>query len=502
MTTIITKSSVLAITAESTEGTPVAPSAASDYLALQDDATMSPSFNVLETAELKNSIGKSKQILGAESPTFSMSHYLKGSGSAATTSDVHLLLKGAFGSTATRSTERNTVAGSTTSVLNVDSGEGAEFGKGHFVLIKDGTNGYSVRPIESVATDALTPGFQIANAPAAGVNLGRDVRYSPANTGHISMSIWHYLGNGGAIQMMDGAKVTGFSFSATAGELVNANYTLEGLEYHFNPIEITSSDIYLDFTDDNGTFAAVVDAKMYKDPHELAAALQSSMNSVQTAETHSVTYSDTTGTFTIATSTSAVLSLLWNTGTNTANTIGDAIGFSVADDTGATTYAADSAMSWAAGQTPSYDSSDPLAAKDHEVMIGEAADYACFSPSSVSFSLSNTRGVSGDICAASGQGSSIISERVVEVDVSSLLNQYDAEHFSRYRQGTEIRFQYTFGEKSGGNWVEGKTGAVYISSATVTEFSIDDSDGLVQLNMKLAAFINSDGDGEVYLGFV
>ena len=46
-------------------------------------------------------------------------------------------------------------------------------------------------------------------------------------------------------------------------------------------------------------------AKIYKDPHELAQAIQDAMNAVS-AETYTVVYSNTDGKYTIATSTSAI----------------------------------------------------------------------------------------------------------------------------------------------------------------------------------------------------
>jgi len=500
MASIQTKATVLAIVTESTEGTPIAPTSANDYLAIQSDIAMSPAFDVLENAEFKNSIGKAKPILGQENPTFEMSHYLKASGVVATAPEYNLLIKGAFGSETIRATERDTVAGSTTTVIKVDAGEGVEFSKGDPLLIKDSTNGYSVRVAESVSTDDLTIGFRVGTAPAVSVNLGRGVAYKPAASGHIPMSVWQYLGNGGAVQMVSGAKVTAFGFEATAGQLINAKFSLEALEYYFNPIEITASTKYMDFND-GGVKVATVAVGMYKDPYKLADALALAMDAAS-GDTITVTYDSTTGKFTIATS-GAALSLLWNTGANTANSIATKVGFTTAaNSTAALTYTSPNAQTLTAPQTPTFDSSDPLAAKDHEVMLGSQTDYACFHASKVSFNLANTKSTSGDICAASGKGSSVISERVVDVSISALLSQYESQNFKRFRAGDEIRFQYTFGTKSGGNWVEAKVGVVYIGSATISEFSIDDADGLVQLNLKLNAFVNSTGDGEAFLGFV
>ena len=78
----VTRKSVLALVEEVTRGTAVAPSAATDYTALQEDVTLSPSFDELENAELSSSIGQKQVVLGIERPEMSFSHYLRASGSA------------------------------------------------------------------------------------------------------------------------------------------------------------------------------------------------------------------------------------------------------------------------------------------------------------------------------------------------------------------------------------------------------------------------------------
>jgi len=83
MASIQTRSSVLALVTESTEGTPVVPTLATQFVALQDDFSMEPSFDTLENAELKASIGTAKPIQGAENPSASLSHYLRASGVSA-----------------------------------------------------------------------------------------------------------------------------------------------------------------------------------------------------------------------------------------------------------------------------------------------------------------------------------------------------------------------------------------------------------------------------------
>lgn len=499
---INTRSSVIAIKPEVTEGTPVQPAASTDYVASQDDFSMEPSFDVLENAELKASLGKSKSILGAENPSASFSHYLRHSGVEGQAPNYKELLEAAFGAEVVEATEYDTVGGSTTTIVEVDSGEGVEFERGQPLLIKDSTNGYSIRPVQSVSTDSLTLGFALDNAPALGVNLGKAVFYKPAESGHQSLSIWHYVGNGGALQMMSGSRVISMDVDFSAGELINVAYGLEGLEYFFNPLEVTATDTKLDWTDDGGTEVATIATGFYKYPQELASAIETAMNN-ETAETITCTYSNSTGKFTIASSTSAVLSLLWNTGANTANTIAEVIGFSAAaDDTGALTYEGDSVIDIDSPQSASFDSADPLAAKNHRVFIGDQADNACIEASSVSLSLGTPRREIEDVCAVSGASGSVINAREVTISVTALLNQYDSDKFERFVENSDTRFMYAFGEKSGGNWIAGKSGMLYVPTATVTSFNVTDDDGLATLEMELTAYVDSDGNGEVYLGFV
>jgi hypothetical protein len=495
------RSSVLAIMPEVTEGTAVVPNGATTFLAMQDDFAMEPSFETLENAELKSSIGKSKMILGAEAPTGSMSHYLKHSGTEGQSPQYNLLLKSAFGTETVESTQYNTVGSSTTTVIKVDTGEGAQFSRGHILLIKDATNGYSIRPVHSVSGDDLTLGFSVSNAPALGVDLGKACMFEPASSSHPSLTIWHYLANGGATQMMTGAKVTEVSINFTAGELINVSYSFEGLGFYFNPITITSSNKYIDFNDGGGQENASITTKTYKDPHALADAIESAMDAL-TADTITVTYSDSTGKFTLA-STGGTFSLLWNTGTNTANTIGTTIGFTVAaDDTGAATYTSDNAISFAAGYTPTFDSTDPLAAKNHVFFLGDQTDSVCFEPSVVDLTISNTRATQRSICAETGVSGSIFSEREVTMNVTALLGQYDVDKFRKYRENEDTRAFYAFGEKSGGNWVAGKCGAVYGASMTITNFVIGNEDGQATLELELKGYIDSSGNGEIYMGFV
>src|SRR5690606_17278141 len=125
------------------------------------------------------SIGAAAPVLGAEAPALSLNHYLRHSGVEGQEPNFGLLLEGAFGDKSVASTEYDTVANSTAgsssarAVVKVDSGEGVNFERGHALMIKDQTNGYSIRPVFSISSDDLSLGFNLGNAPGSGVNLGK-----------------------------------------------------------------------------------------------------------------------------------------------------------------------------------------------------------------------------------------------------------------------------------------------------------------------------------------
>ncbi len=494
------KSSVLATKKETTEGTIVWPTAGADFLPMQPDASITPNIESLENEEIKSSIGKAKPIAGIETPEASFSLYVKHSGVEGQAPNNSELFEALFGSTTVQSTERTLTTGSTTTVLELAAG-GTDYARGKAVMIKDGTNGYSLRPVHSVSTNSLTLGFPVSVAPLTGVTCGKFVNFSPANADHPAVSVFLYNGNGHSIEALAGGKVTEYSMEATAGELINGSFTLAGTKYYFDPIEITSSTEVIDFDIGGGALAASVAVKTYKTPHELASALQTAM--VAAGGTGcTVVYSNTTGKFTIAKA-SGTLSLLWNTGTNTASTIGTKLGFSVAaDDTASLSYAADNAQSFAAGYTVAYDAADPLVAKANEVLLGDGTSTVGFCAESISWTFANENTQVKCISAEGGVDANFFQGREITVEISGRLDKWDADMINKFLNNTEARFMYAFGEKSGGNWVAGKCGLIYMPTCVVSAFQREDIDGVIAASITLTGFVDNSGNGEIYLNYL
>lgn len=513
-----TRNTRWAVVKETTEGTPVSPTSANEYVALQDGAfELQGEFETIESAEIKASIGAAKSIRGFENPSATYSHYLKHSGVEAQKPEYDYFLESLLGSVHSRSTERDTIAGSTAGTasvrgtLVVNTGEGAEFTRGHIVLIKNSTNGYSVRFVYSVSSDTLSINFNLANAPGVGVNLGKGITFIPANSGHPSLSIWDYRGNA-LTQMAAGMQCTQMSISATAGELINAEYTLGGLKIHQYPLEVVASNKFLDVTDDSGTFFISASEKIYRSPHELAGEIESKLNGAGRTNVFVVAYLDASGKFKI-TSNGTVLSLLWKTGThgsdNTDTHIGTLLGYDdTANDTGAggaTGYTSDSPIASSSSQTPSLDSSSPIVAKNIQLIVGNFDQTSCVDEGVQSFeaTITTDKPKTPNFCAESGQDGSVASGRKVEGKIVITMPQYEALKFNDFVNNNTRALQFTFGEKdSAGNWQAGKTGALYCSDLVYTSHLIGDANGIVTLELDFSGHVDSSGNGEVYIGYV
>jgi len=496
-----TRKTRFAIVEEITEGTPVAPSAATDYIALQEGFELIPNFETLENAELQGTIGQSASVQGLESPTASLSHYLRHSGVEGQAPDFNLLLKSAMGEEAINGTERTTTAGSTAgdattaAVVKLAAG-GSDFTRGSATLIKDSVNGYNVRNVTSVATEDLTLTHNLANAPATGVNVGKNIKYTLTDDG-IPLSLWDYRGNGGAVQLVSGAKVDSMTLNFPAANAINADFSFVGQSFYYDPI-IVGADNDIDFTDSTGAVVGTVAAGTFRDPVELATAVGNAMTAASVgsaADIITVTYSSSTGKFTTE-SDGTVLTVAWTT----AGHIGATIGYT-ADDSGSLTYVADDAIDYASPYAPTLDGEDFLVAKDNELKIGNFTEYACVAASNVTVNFGKEAVDVLSICETSGKASTLFNGRTITIDVTAYLQKNEVERWRNFRENETVQFAYNAGRKSAGNWIAGSTVNLYAPTTKITNFALGDENGIVTLNMTLTCFVDSAQD-EFYLNFL
>lgn len=493
------RKTVMAVKIETVEGVPAMPTAATDFVALQAGFSITPNFESLENEEIRSSIGKVAPIQGLEQPTASFDHYLRHSGTEGQPPNFSPFIEAAFGERVLNATERVTDAGSTVSTVALTAG-GADFERGRAVLIKDGTNGFSIRPVASRTGDDLQLLFNLpaGKAPGAGVALGKCVNFSPVDQGQPTLSLWGYRANGGALEALSGARVNSYSIDFTAGQLIKQSFGLEGVRYLFNPLEVTEAANTLAFTDsDASALTATVVPGWYATPQEVAQALQDSMNAQGSDDTFSVTYNNANGRYEVR-SNGTVFGLTLSA----PDSIGGFLGLGATDASGSLSYVSPTAQSWAAPFNPSYDNASPLVAKDNEVLFGDVTDSGVFDMMSVRVDLSNRLANIPSVASSSGVAGKVATQRECTIDVRAVLGQHDADKVQRFRKNQNIQFAYNFGIKSGGNWVAGRCGSVVAPNAVIRSFSLADQDGIIVMEMTLAPFVNNDGQAELFLNFL
>ena len=481
---ISNKSTVCSILKETKQGVLVTPTSAKTGLTqINEGFEISPEVSELESEELSGSLGRSRSVIGAENPTGSFTRYMRGSGTEGDAVDFDEVLEAALGGKQAAQAEIATIAGSTLKQLK--TGATTLPVRGQALLIKD-ANGFSIRNVLSTGTGEINLAQASPRIAPDGTKLGRAVLYFPKPQ-YPTLSMLIYRGNGGSREFMSGAFVTELGLEITAGEFINGNFSLAGREYFFNPIVIpANAKLSIDGNDED------IKAGVYKDPIEFASYLQGVLRSAVNNKDLAVSYSSSTGKYTITGSANFSLEL------SASGSIGSLIGFGNADLTGEDSYEATNALTLKFPETLSYDDQAPLVAKGGEVLLGLADDTTCINASTLTATITNTKTDVQDVCSSTGRGDSRVSERVVELELSALLEPHQVREFERFRKGTELMFTANFGVKEGGNFKAGTCLNLFSPTMTITSFNITDSDGLAQLDLGLRAF-SDNGAGEFYI---
>ncbi len=403
---------------------------------------------------------------------------------------------------ATNGIERVTDAGCTTSALVLTAG-GADFDTKKAVLVKGAV--YEIRPVQSRSGQTLTLGFQLANAaPGAGVAVGMPITWIPVSSGHPTLSLWLYRANEANIEAIQGALVTSMQISLDVGTPLNIAFQAGGTKFFFDPIEITAANKFIDAIDDGGAITTSITAKTYRSPLELASAIESALNAVS-VDTWTVTYNSrgaSAGKFTIA-SDGGTTTLTWKTGPHGSDNldthIGTKLGFSdAANSTGANTYTSATAQSWADALTPDLDDSDPLVAKGMEILLGDFDNY--ISPcvqtmnSNVGLDTSDVKCLK----ASSGITAKSVKKRNNTMEITALLEQHDADIFDRFINGRTTRACFNWGPKDGDNWMEGRSGCLYMPQSKISGFKIQDSDGAAVYAITISPIGGASASPEIF----
>lgn len=496
MTVGLQRATIFAIKEESNAGDYEKPVSGSEFVPLRPGNTLNFSAESLDSDELLNDIGAAKSFTGKESTEGSHSAYLKNSGTAGVEPELGVMYESVLGDKTVNSVEYSTSAGSTESVFVVANG--SNFYPGQALLVKD-PSGYYIRNIKSINSNNLTMNFVSDSSPAASINLGKSVTYKPAAQGHPTFSATKYVGNGHAIEATAGNTVTELSVTADANGFGEVEFSYQGTKYLFNPIEVDSSNTFIDFLDENGTYQAEISPKIYKTPIELADAIQLAMLAVVNNGA-TVSYNNSNGKFSFKSPSSTTFEILWDTGVNAANNIANYVGFDAVDSTGALEYSSSDAISLGSSLTPSYDNVDAIIIKGAELFIGNALDNLCVCAQTVSLTISKEVQDVDCICEETGVKEKIPTGRTVEMSVTAVLNKYDASLLDALLKNSGISAMLNAGPKTSGSWVPGKCFNAYLQNCTVSSYTTT-GDSFIQAEITLKGFVTSTSK-DVYINFV
>jgi hypothetical protein len=500
------RSSILFVTKEDTEGVLKAP-AGVDATVLNDGFSFSPALETIESEELKNSIGASKTFATKQTPSASIPKYAKGSGVEGQAPDYGVMIEAAMGVETVNSTEYSTDVGSTAgdtssrAVVKLTSAEAGNYSLGQALLIKDDVNGYSIRNVYGTDGDTdLTLNYNLSTAPASGKGLGKAVHYAPASSGHPTYSAHLYQSDSGSAfhEAMAGCRTSSVGYTFTANELGSVEFSVEGIEFFYNPITIDASNDTLDFVDDLGVNTAALEHKSYALVSDLVAAVESRMNGAS-ADTITASFDQSTGKVTIASD--GTTFELTSTGANTA--FGE-LGYStLGDATGATSYEADNALSYDPDVAPSYDASEPQLVRKMEVMFGDYFNTDCRNGSEIAITVDTPKTDIDDYCSESGTSESVINERTVSLSGTLALNKHEYDTFKAVLKNEEIPFMLNFGPRDdAGNWKPGLCMNFYLPSVSLTTSEIADEDDIFIINIEGTAFVGDTSLKDIHINYL
>lgn len=160
------------------------------------DMAFTPAQDVHEQSGLTNSMTRQAHVMGTKSGSLTFKLDLKGSGTVTTDevsavkAEADMVLFALFGNrTHGVGSKTHAATPCTTTVLNVEAGDGAGYAVGMMVNVDCGaTYGMVPRFVESIATDAITLDRALPAAPGLGVAVHASTLYKKANTGHVSLA--------------------------------------------------------------------------------------------------------------------------------------------------------------------------------------------------------------------------------------------------------------------------------------------------------------------------
>jgi hypothetical protein len=229
---IVTNESSVALVAEVTEGTYVAPSAGTDYVeVLAEGLELNKTRELLERNVLNSTVETEAARVGIAEVQGSIPVEMKASateGDAPQSMDV--LLRSLLGGKRQITSDQTSSTGHTSTTINF--ADTSAFSVGDIVLVKE-AGAYECRPISSIAANtSITFPFALDNgAPSDAVVVAQVTTYFSDTSNSITFSAEHNLGSQAIKQKAEGLRATSMAIENwSVGQLITANFGVQGLD--------------------------------------------------------------------------------------------------------------------------------------------------------------------------------------------------------------------------------------------------------------------------------
>lgn len=212
------------------EGTAVAPAAASDFIQVQEEGLeQNPAKETVERGTLTDSIGKVTPRTSTKSGSGALQVEFKASGTEGGVPEYDVLLRSAMGNRRRLNNRITTGSSHTTSVLNITDADD-KFKVGDFIVILE-SGDHSSHFVSAVAASSITYVPARDSAPSDSVVLAKSVTYFPANIAHPAFTKNIYWGDDIREQGI-GSRITSMAVESFAtGQIPLLNFAHDDLSF-------------------------------------------------------------------------------------------------------------------------------------------------------------------------------------------------------------------------------------------------------------------------------
>lgn len=235
-TPIAKNATVVAVMKEVTEGTYVAPGAATDYVQVLEGISSNPIKETIERSVLTSSIGKVQPRAGLESVEGSLPMELKASGTEGGIPESGYVIESALGATRAITTQTTTKSsGNTGSVLQIQDADISKFNVYDIIVVLE-SGAHHCCYVSAVDSSAGTANITVSPSKPSGsfsnsVVISKSRMYYTANASHPSLSISTYWANE-ITQKAIGCKVASLALSNfSVGQIASWDASFSGLSY-------------------------------------------------------------------------------------------------------------------------------------------------------------------------------------------------------------------------------------------------------------------------------